>query len=337
MLALREGLEYNRITSGVWSDRMEIIAVELESQRKRKCLVCVCYRPPDSDLKDWLNLFASFLQVADNYQKILITGDFDFPDLTWNSNITHTPITSSTSKDFRNLVYDFFLQQINIHPTRSRNILDLILTNAPESVAEVSCVAPKSWDISSDHNMSLFDFKVHVRQSSRYSRTVFDYSKADWESLYKVLSDTFDSQQVNSVNAESSSTSLTNDDIDQEWRIWSDRFLEIVSRHIPTKVLRRRSSLPWFDQEIRHLMKKKEKTRRNAKKSGRLSHWKKFRDLRRSCKVLIKKKRNEFFQSLPQLMKSNTKKFWSVFKSVSKTSTIPSKMSWCRDETTLFR
>ena len=114
MLALREGLEYNRITSSVWSDRMEIIAVELESQRNKKCLACVCYRPPNCDLKDWLNLFAAFLQVADNYQKILITGDFNFPDLTWNSNIMHTPIISSASKDFQEIVYDFFLQQMNM-------------------------------------------------------------------------------------------------------------------------------------------------------------------------------------------------------------------------------
>ncbi len=41
LLALRDGLEYNRIASDVWSDRLEIIAVELESQRKTKCLVCV--------------------------------------------------------------------------------------------------------------------------------------------------------------------------------------------------------------------------------------------------------------------------------------------------------
>ena len=86
---------------------MEIIAVELESQRNKKYLVCVCYRPPNCDLKDWLNLFAALLQVADNYQKILITGDFNFPDLTWNLNIMHTPIISSASKDFQELVYDF--------------------------------------------------------------------------------------------------------------------------------------------------------------------------------------------------------------------------------------
>ena len=45
MLALREGREYNRITWGVRSDRMEIIAIELESQRRKKSLVCVCHRP----------------------------------------------------------------------------------------------------------------------------------------------------------------------------------------------------------------------------------------------------------------------------------------------------
>ena len=31
-------------------------------------------------------------------------------------------------------------------------------------------------------------------------------------------------------------------------------------------------------------------------------------------------------------MKSNTKKFWSVFKSVSRTSSVPRKMVWSRDD-----
>ena len=158
----------------------------------------------------------------------------------------HTPIISSASKDLQELVYDFFLQQMNMYPTRSHNILDLILTNAPESI-HVSCVAPNSSDLSSDHNLLLFDFKYHVKQLSRDLRTVFDYSKADWESLYKILS-------------------VQNDDIDQEWRNWSNRFLEIVSRHIPTKVIKKRTSPPWFDHEIRHLLKKKETANKRQRK-----------------------------------------------------------------------
>ncbi len=39
LLALRDGLEYNRIASDVWSDRLEVIAVELESQKNEMSCV----------------------------------------------------------------------------------------------------------------------------------------------------------------------------------------------------------------------------------------------------------------------------------------------------------
>ena len=52
-------------------------------------------------------------------------------------------------------------------------------------------------------------------------------------------------------------------------------------------------------------------------------------------KALIKRKQKDFSQSLPELMQSNTKKFWSVFKSISKTSNVPSIMSRSLDETTV--
>ena len=42
----------------------------------------------------------------------------------------------------------------------------------------------------------------------------------------------------------------------------------------------------------------------------------------------------EFFQKLPSLLKSNSKKFWSVFKSTSKQSNIPAKMTWTNQDST---
>ena len=46
-------------------------------------------------------------------------------------------------------------------------------------------------------------------------------------------------------------------------------------------------------------------------------------------------KRKQFYQSLSELMQSNTKKFWSAFKFVSKTSNVPNKLSCSRDKTTV--
>ena len=92
----------------------------------------------------------------------------------------------------------------------------------------------------------------------------------------------------------------------------------------------------WFDSEIHHLLNKKETARRKAKlKSSSHSLWENFRDLRRSCKSLISRKRKEFFQSLPGVMKSNKKWFWSLFKSVSSSLSVPSKITWKRDDGTV--
>ncbi len=78
LLALREEIQFNKINSATWSDNLEILAIELLTHKLNKCLLCVCYRPPNSDLNDWFNLFASFLLFAEKYEKILFIGGFHF-------------------------------------------------------------------------------------------------------------------------------------------------------------------------------------------------------------------------------------------------------------------
>ena len=47
---------------------------------------------------------------------------------------------------------------------------------------------------------------------------------------------------------------------------------------------------------------------------------------------MIAEKRKEWFQGLPNLLKSNGKKFWSSFKSSTKQSSIPSEVIWTRSD-----
>ena len=62
---------------------LEIVTVELDTQHT-KFLLSVCYRPPNCNFKDGLSSFTYFLQISECYEEVLITGDFNFPDLTWN-------------------------------------------------------------------------------------------------------------------------------------------------------------------------------------------------------------------------------------------------------------
>ena len=142
-----------------WSDRLEIIALELEMMNTKKSLVSVCYRPPNCNLNEWLELLKAFLNDTSHYDKVLITGDFNFPDLTWNSSLLpniseRTP--SVGSSEFRELTFDFFLHQVNMYPTRLNNILDLILTNTSENIGSLSCVSAKSLNLSSDHVLQFY-------------------------------------------------------------------------------------------------------------------------------------------------------------------------------------
>jgi predicted glycosyltransferase len=66
-------------------------------------------------------LFTAFLDEISHYDKVLISGDFNFPDLTWNSNfvpVISERTISAGSFEFRELSYDFFLHQLNMYPTR---------------------------------------------------------------------------------------------------------------------------------------------------------------------------------------------------------------------------
>ncbi len=213
LLAIRDGLKYNRITSGNWSDGLEIIAVELTDNTSKKTLLSVCYRPPNCNLAEWFDLFTSFLQVTENYEKVFITGDFNFADLTWGSTITSNinGTISANSTEFRELIYDFFLQQVNIYPTRLSNILDLILTNCPEKVSNVSCLPAIRMNLFSDHNLLFYDIDLHTRSSSCDTRTVFDYASADWEGLFKALSQSelSRSEEITINNGETNDSACT--------------------------------------------------------------------------------------------------------------------------------
>lgn len=126
--------------------------------------------------------------------------------------------------------------------------------------------------------------------------------------------------------------SINSIDIDSNWQQWMDLFLSAVADHIPVKTFKRKNTPPWLDKEIKHLLKKKETARRKVRKTGKLNIHEKFRALRRQAKKLIAEKRKEWFQGLPSLLKSNSKKFWSLFKSSTKQSSIPDEVMWtCSD------
>jgi hypothetical protein len=145
---------------------------------------------------------------------------------------------------------------------------------------------------------------------------VFDFQHAYWNALHETLS------HLDLAPGDSS-------DIDADWTKWKDLFLGAAAKHMPQKNSKCVPLLCGSTAKLNIFFKRKTLAEERAKQKSCCSLWEKYRgELRRKTKSIIYAKREKFFDFLPALLRSSTKKFWSIFKSVSKHSNVPNKMSW---------
>ena len=65
--------------------QLEIIFVEITTLTRQRILFCSCYGPPNKD-PSWMDVFDYFLhEVCDQFDNMVISGDFNLPDILWDS------------------------------------------------------------------------------------------------------------------------------------------------------------------------------------------------------------------------------------------------------------
>jgi len=167
------------------SSFQENIFVTIRCQDNSKLLLGNIYRSPNSDIGNDAELFNLIDTVCclSNTQ-LLLVGDFNFPDIDWNS--WSPKYNSSQSSKFIEVLRDhMLLQHVNV-PTRARgsdnpHTLDLVITN-DYSVSNIDYMAPLG---NSDH--MLLDIYYNISGTSQEQVNKFNYSKGEYSNLRKVL------------------------------------------------------------------------------------------------------------------------------------------------------
>ena len=87
MLAVRNNILSIR-RKDLESDQTEMLACEIRPETKKKLLVVVFYRPPDTDFK-YIKDFKKALKLAwkADFDSIIVCGDFDFRDIDWTTGV----------------------------------------------------------------------------------------------------------------------------------------------------------------------------------------------------------------------------------------------------------
>ncbi|XP_011408163.1 PREDICTED: uncharacterized protein LOC105315277 [Amphimedon queenslandica] len=201
--------------------------------------LCVLYRPPNAS-HDYNVSLSNYLNcLAMSPGRIVILGDFNVPDIDWD--------TLSGDSPFSLYLCDFvfnnnFTQLVHSLTHIKGDILDLVLSS---DCFLINCISiSKSMPLSSDHYAVFFRLCC---SSPRYSRTslnrpVYNYAKADWEGLVDYLLE-FDFSQC-----------FSDSDIDTVWSCFKDILLSSVERFIPRVKKRSLSyhSVPWLRGDLQH-------------------------------------------------------------------------------------
>ena len=102
-----------------------------------------------------------------------------------------------------------------LNPTRGNNILDLVLSTAPDLLFDLSVNEGLG---SSDHCSIEFNLRLKILRPKQSPRIVYNFGSANWNNLQDDFSNT------------TWNTAFLMDDISDVWDAWKALFMEAVGR-----------------------------------------------------------------------------------------------------------
>ena len=227
----------------------EIVWCKLSLPESKSMHLAAYYMPHTNDEGSMDQLEASLERIGNRGENILLAGDFNLPGWDWqNKQLKPACKYPYIHHRFGELLDDHNLTQIVDEPTRGKNTLDLVATNSPAKINRVKIIPGIS-----DHDCPLVEIDITPIRRTQKPRKIPLYKKARWDSF---------SQELITLKDEIKSQASTSS-ANQLWERFRDAIEAGTARHIPTKMCKKKKSLPYLTlEEIRkliHTIKKKKK------------------------------------------------------------------------------
>ena len=154
----------------------ELLWCSLKLASSKTLFIGAYYRPHEGDAESLAELELSLSRFNSDHT-ILLAGDFNFPGWKWTESKVTDCNFPSLHYQFGDLLDSKGMTQLIEEPTRNTNIRDLVLTNNPTLVSEVTVVPGIS-----DHDCPFVNLYTKVTQRRKLpKRKIPQYHKAKWE------------------------------------------------------------------------------------------------------------------------------------------------------------
>jgi hypothetical protein len=195
------------------------------------------------------------------------------------------------------------LEQLVDFPTHIRgNCLDLVLTNMPERILELSDAGRLG---SSDHVMLCLTVAMQVKDFKQ-DRPRLNWRKADWGAMRHGLA------------ATDWNTALHGRSVHDMWALFRKEVESEVKKNVPVRKERKGGRAAWMTREIMAAVRRKKRLWRKAKRGACMEE---YCDADKEVKKLIRNAKRKFEKRLADDKSGNSRPFYSYVKKKTKTRT----------------
>ena len=276
-------------------DIIECLCFSLKIKNQNIFLGCI-YRSPSSDKNNSTYQIIELFKSLDSftYDKFLMTGDFNYPDIDWTDKLLLSPIDSK----FVECVDDLFLQQMITQPTRNINnqkcnILDLLFTSDDTLIESIEHIAPIG---KSDHDVLLIYINL-PKTIPAQAEPRSNFYKTDFKGLKTYLSNT-DWSCLHSLN------------IDDAWKYFSDTLHKGFKLFVPKTKVKNKKQPFWLNKKCSKAIKNKYHFFKKYKESKLSRDYHLYTEARNKVKKEIRLAVKEHEKKISQNCKHNVKSFW---------------------------
>ena len=237
----------------------ELLWVKVQDvRRKFKTTIFGCfYNPPPSKDASITNFIKSTKEIKSQYpsSNMYIGGDLNLKDIDWeNLKVCDNGEHKSSCNLLLDGLQSTSLEQIVHKPTRGSSILDLFITDKPDSVTSVDIIPGIS-----DHEIVECNISTHIQPNHKQPRTIYRYDRVDMDGVKR------DTQMFRDcyLNGNQSQRS-----VNENYDLIKKHLSQILVNNVPSKRISGRHTNPWVTDKIRRLINQRRNMYNKIKSQG---------------------------------------------------------------------
>ena len=255
--------------------------------------ILLIYRSPNSSEENNNQLCNIIQEVPEN---TILIGDFNYPKINWQG-----VSNDRKSENFVDCVQAKNLEQMVEFPTHIKgNLLDLVLTNAPENILSVEGLGNLG---NSDHTIISVevDFCPKFKESNEL---VLDWINGDTDGLKEFYRNFNWKEILQEKNAEDA------------WEFLKTTIEVGIDKYIPKKKRRSRNKPQWMTRNVVKLCRRKRRSYNLYQNSRLPEHLAQFKNIEKECKKVVRSAKRKFEKKIAE--SGNKRPFYAYLKNKTK-------------------